>query len=200
MGDEMKNETAFAVESRDYSVHLLSLEDVKAIQALYDECVDYMLLVDGHPAGDHAAEEEFQNLPPGKTLDDRFMFGIVDTVNELVGVLDVLRGYPDEGTWWICLLLLAPDFRSQGIGGKVLQGLTEHIKASGGKAIMLGVVEENERAYHFWFKMGFEFVRETEPEQFGNKTQIVRVMRKNLHFIFPDRTSKPVIRDGVLPL
>ena len=176
----MKNETAFDVESRDYSVHLLSIEDVKAIQALYDQCVDYMLLVDGRPAGKNAAEEEFQDLPPGKSIDDKFMFGITGAMNGLVGVLDILRDYPDEGTWWVGLLLLAPDIRSQGMGGKVLQGLTTYIKAHGGKAIMLGVVEENERAYQFWRKMGFEFVRETEPKQLGNKTQIVRVMRLNL--------------------
>lgn len=176
----MKEETAFDVESLDFSVHLLSIEDAKALQALYDQCVDYMLLVDGHPAGKNAAEEELQDLPPGKSMDDKFMFGIFDAMNELVGVLDVLRGYPGEGTWWIGLLLLAPELRSQGIGKKVLQGLADHIKALGGKAIMLGVVEENERAYQFWRKVGFEFVRETEPRQLGNKTQTVRVMCLNL--------------------
>lgn len=176
----MKNETAFDIESRDYSVHLLSLEDVKAIQALYDQCVDYMLLVDGHPAGKNAAEEEFKDLSPGISLDDRFMFGIIDAIGELTGVLDVLRGYPDQGIWWIGLLLLVPEMRSQGIGKKVLQGLTGYIRASGGKAIMLGVVKENERAYQFWHKVGFEFVQETEPKQFGNKTQIVQIMRLNL--------------------
>ena len=176
----MKIETAFEVEDRDYSVHLLSLEDVKAIQALYEKCVDFMLLVDGHPAGENAADEEFQNLPPGKSMDDRFMYGIIDPVNELAGVLDVLRGYPEEGTWWIGLLLFVPEIRSLGMGKKVVHGLCKHIKINGGKAIMLGVVAENERAYQFWSKMGFEFVLETEPQQFGNKTQTVRVMRLNL--------------------
>ena len=45
---------------------------------------------------------------------------------------------------------------------------------------MLGVVEESERAYRFWSKMGFEFVRETEPRPFKNKTQTVRIMRREL--------------------
>ena len=176
----MKNEIAFDVEEQDYSVHLLTYEDVKAIQTLYEKCVDYMLLVDGHPAGKNAAEEEFQDLPPGRSVDDKFMFGIVNPLNELIGVLDVMRWYPDEVTWWIGLLLLVPEIRSQGIGERVLKGFTEYVKANKGKAIMLGVVEDNERAYQFWSKMGFEFFRETEPKPFGNKTQTVRIMRQKL--------------------
>ena len=164
----------------DYSVHRLMLEDIPAIQALYEKCLDFMLLVDGLPAGRKAAKEGFRELPPGKSANDKFIFGIVNPLNELIGVLDVVRWYPDEATWWIGLLLFAPDFRSQGIGKKVLEGFTEYIKASGGKAIMLGVVDENEQAYRFWSNMGFEFVRETEPRQFGNKTQVVRIMRREL--------------------
>jgi len=176
----MKIENAFGIELQNYSVHCLMREDVKTLQTLYEKCLDYMLLVDGHPASKNAAEEEFQNMPPGKSADDRFMFGIVDSLKELVGVLDVIRWYPDEETWWIGLLLLAPDIRSQGIGKQVLEGLIKYVKASGGKAIMLGVVEENERAYQFWSKMGFESIQKMEPKQFGNKTHAVCVMRRKL--------------------
>ena len=176
----MKNEIAFDVEDQDYSVHLLRHEDIAALQTLYEKCADYMFLVDGHPAGKNAAEEEFQDLPPGKSADDKFMFGIVNPRNELIGLLDAARWYPDEGTWWIGLLLLVPELRSQGIGEQVLKGFTEYVKADGGKAIMLGVVKDNERAYQFWNRMGFEFVRETEPRKFDNKTQTVRIMRRKL--------------------
>ena len=101
-------------------------------------------------------------------------------MNKLIGVLDVMRWYPDEATWWIGLLLLVPNIRSQGLGTKVFEGFTEYVKMSGSKAIMLGVVAENERAYQFWSKMDFEFIRETEPQQFGNKTQTVRIMLRKL--------------------
>ncbi len=176
----MKNEIAFYVDDQDYSVHLLTYEDVKAIQTLYEKCEDYMLLVDGHPAGENAAEEEFHDLPPGRSADDKFMFGIVSPLNELIGLLDVMRWYPDEVTWWIGLLLLVPEIRSQRVGEKVLKGFTEYVKANGGQAIMLGVVEDNERAYQFWSKMGFAFIRETEPRPCGNKTQTVRIMHQKL--------------------
>ncbi len=176
----MKNEIAFDIEGQGCSMHILTHEDAKAIQTVYEKCVDYMLLVDGHPAGKNAAEGEFQDLPPGRSADDKFMFGIVNPLNDLVGVLDIMRWYPDDVTWWIGLLLLVPEIRSQGIGQKVLKGFSEYVKAKGGQAIMLGVVEDNERAFQFWSKMGFEFVRESEPRPFGNKTQTVRIMRQKL--------------------
>jgi len=49
---------------------------------------------------------------------------------------------------------------------------------SHGAAIMLGVVEENQAAYDFWQRLGFELVRKTEPRPFGRKTQSVSVMRR----------------------
>jgi len=161
-------------------MHRLSLEDSGAIQELYEKCLDYMLLVDGHPASPNSGEEEFQDVPPGKSHDDKFVFGIVNQQNELVGLLDVLRWYPDETTWWIGLLLFAPEVRSQGLGQKVLQGFAEYVRASGAQEIMLGVVDENKLAYKFWSRMGFEFVHMRKPQQFGDKTQTVSVMRRML--------------------
>jgi len=173
----MKTETAFDIGLQDYSAHRLSLEDIGAVQALCEKCLDFMLLVDGRAADPNSIEEDFQYVPAGKSLDDKFVFGIVNQQNELVGMLDTLSGYPDETTWWIGLLLFTPEVRSQGLGKKVTEGFAEHVRANGGQAIMLGVVEENGRAYQFWERMGFKLVRITEPQQFGNKTQRVSIMR-----------------------
>src|SRR5512135_1009182 len=112
----MNPEIAFDIKAQGFSVHILVHEDLPALQVLYEKCQDYMLLVDGHPAGENAAEEEFGDVPPGKTAEDHFMFGIFGPLNELAGLLDVARDYPQECTWWIGLLLLAPELRSQGIG------------------------------------------------------------------------------------
>jgi len=176
----MKTETAFDIGLQDYSMHQLSLEDIGAIQGLCEKCLDYMLLVDGRAADPNSIEEDFRYAPAGKLLDDKFVFGIANQQNELVGMLDTLRGYPDETTWWIGLLLFTPETRSLGFGKKVTEGFAEYVRARGGQAIMLGVVDENKRAYKFWNRMGFELVRRTEPQQFGNKTHTVNVMRRNI--------------------
>lgn len=176
----MKMESVFDIGLQDYSVHRLSQEDMAAMQNVYARCLDYMLLVDGHPADPHAVEEEFQSVPPGKSIEDKFVFGIADSRNGIVGLLDILRWYPDETTWWIDTLLFIPESRSKRVGEKVIQGFVDYARAGGARRIMLGVVEENIRAYKFWIKLGFELVRETEPRQFGNKMQRLKIMRRNL--------------------
>jgi ribosomal protein S18 acetylase RimI-like enzyme len=176
----MKTEIAFDISLQGYSVHRLLLEDIRAIQQLFEQCLDYMLLVDGHPAEPNGVEEDFLSVPSGKSHEDKFVFGIANQQKEIVGLLDTLCWYPNETTWWIDMLLFVPESRSRGLGEKVLQGFVEYARLSGAHAIMLGVVEDNIRAYKFWNRMGFEFVRETEPRQFGNKTQTVKVMQRIL--------------------
>ncbi len=176
----MKRETVFNIGLPIYSVRQLLPEDSGAIQGLWEKCLDYVLLVDGRPAGPNAGEEEFHDVPPGKSADDLFVFGIVNQQNDLIGLLDVVRWYPDETTWWIGLLVLIPEVRSQGLGQKIVQGFAEYVRASGGHAIMLGVVEDNSLAYRFWSKLGFELNRKTEPRQFGDKTHTVNIMRRLL--------------------
>jgi ribosomal protein S18 acetylase RimI-like enzyme len=176
----MKTDATFEINMQAYTVKRLSLEDIKAVQALCGKCLDYMLLVDGHPADPNEVEREFQEVPPGNLPEDKYVFGIVNIQDELVGLLDGVRSYPEPKVWWIGLLLLLPEVRSQGMGRKVLESFAEFVQANGGQAIMLGVVEENTRAWQFWGRAGFELVRVTEPRQFGNKTQTVRIMRRNL--------------------
>ncbi len=180
MNASMEKEIAFNLGQKTYSIHRLSFEDIQAIQELFEKCLDYMLLVDGHAADPHTVAEEFQSVPAGKSYEDKFVFGIVNPQGNLIGLLDTIRGYPDEATWWIDTLLLIPDVRSQGLGEMVVRGFYDYVLGSGRKVIMLGVVDENTRAYQFWNRMGFELVRKTDPEQFGNKTQIVSIMRREL--------------------
>ncbi len=176
----MKTIPDFVFSCQDYSTRRLLLADIEAMQGLYDRCLDFMLLIDGHAADPGGVEEDFLFVPPGNSSEDKFIYGIFDRQGDLIGVLDTLRGYPEEKTWWIALLLFVPEIRSLGLGEKVLEAFAGFVRASGAQAIMLGVVEENPRAYKFWSRMGFEFVQKREPEQFGNKMHSVIVMRRNL--------------------
>jgi ribosomal protein S18 acetylase RimI-like enzyme len=176
----MNADIAFDINMQAYSARRLSLEDIGVVQGLMEKCLDYMLLVDGHPADPDEVEKEFQEVPSGNSLEDKFVFGIVNQQKDLVGLMDVVRSYPEQKIWWIGLFLFIPEVRSRGIGQKVLEGFIKYVRAHGGKAIMLGVVEENMRAYKFWTKVGFEFIRMTEPRQFGDKIQTVSIMRLNL--------------------
>ena len=170
----------FSPHLEPFSVRRLTIGDIDAMQGLLDQCLDYMLLVDGHAANLASTKEDFQFVPPNASQEDKYVYGILDEKKTLMGLLDSLRGYPEPGTWWIGLLLLEPQVRSQGLGEKIIKAFARYAKTNRAQVLMLGVVEENQRAYQFWSKMGFEFVRQTEPRQFGEKMQRLNVMKKRL--------------------
>ena len=100
----MDNSTGFVLERVNYSARPLKLTDAEVLQQVYEQCADYAELVDGHPPSSSAAREEFSAVPEGKTLEDKFMFGLFSPANDLVGLLEGNRHYPEEQTWWIGLI------------------------------------------------------------------------------------------------
>ena len=173
----MSDARGLHIDDADHFVTRLGPEHSEALQMLFEQCADYVLLVDGESVSPHAAKEIFATAPPGRSLSGKFLYGLWNRQGAMVGVLEGMRDYPDEATWWIGLLLLAPEVRGRGLGRKLIEGFADYVSSEHGMAIMLGVVEENHPAYRFWERQGFKLVRQTEPRQFGKKTQRVYVMR-----------------------
>ena len=67
--------------------------------------------------------ELLTDLPPGKTLGDKFGMGVFDGADRLVGAIDVIRDYPEPREWYLGLLVLEPGQRNQGLGTKLLDAL-----------------------------------------------------------------------------
>lgn len=177
----MTDISVFHIEDPDYSVRELHRpEDMESLQRLFEQCADYVMIVEGQEVPSSAAQETFEDTPPGRTLDDKFVYGLLDRNGNIIGVFEGMGHYPDEATWWIGLFLLSPDVRGHGLGRKVVDGFSGYVHKNHGTSIMLGVVEENQSAYEFWQRLGFGFVRKTEPRPFGKKIQSVYVMRRVL--------------------
>jgi GNAT superfamily N-acetyltransferase len=170
----------FQLDDLSYSVSNLQSEDAEALQTLCEQCADYTEIVEGERVSPTAAQDLFQAAPPGRSLDDKFLYGVFDRQNQLVGVLEGMRHYPEKGIWWIGLLMLAPQARGSGLGRKIVQSFFKYVRSASGNAVMLGVVEENRSAYRFWGQMGFELVRQSKPRPMGKKVQIVYVMKRDL--------------------
>lgn len=166
--------TAGKIEARE-----LHPQDASALQALLEACDDYADLVEGQPPDAEAALDVMSEVAPGKTLDDKRLLGLwgADT---LVGVLDVMCGYPEPDAWFIGLLMIAPEQRGQGLGAAVVRAFEAWAAGQGARAMGLGVVEPNTGALRFWQRMGYAEVRRTAPRSFGRKTHVVIVMRKAL--------------------
>ncbi|MGO9014298.1 MAG: GNAT family N-acetyltransferase [Dissulfurispiraceae bacterium] len=174
----MDNAPSFEIGLSDYAVHRLYPDDAEILQKLLEQCAYYVWIVEGEDVSPNAAEEIFKSAPPGRSLTDKFVFGLVNCQGAITGVLEVTRNYPEENIWWMGLMLLTPAIRKQGIGRKFLESFSKYVQANDGLAIMGGIVEDNRLAYKFWLQAGFEVVRQTEPRQFGKKMQAVYVIRR----------------------
>jgi GNAT superfamily N-acetyltransferase len=167
----------FQVDLPGYSLNRLHLGDVVALQSLFEKCQDYSWIVSGEEVSSTAAQEAFTHGPPGRGLEDKFLFGLRDPQGQLVAVLEGFSRYPDETTWWIGLLMIAPEQRGKGIGHVLVDGFVQYVRQQGGTAILLGVVEDNKAAYEFWQRLGFTHHDTREPRPFGKKTQVVHILR-----------------------
>ena len=176
----MKDAPVFSLIDSDYFVCRLRPDHTEPLQRLFEQCADFTLLVEGEEVNPNAAQEIFRSVPAGRSLCDKFLYGFLDRNGAIVGVLEGIQHYPDDSTWWIGLLLLAPEARGNGLGRKIIDAFSAYVKLNQGTAIMLGVVEENQAAYRFWQNLGFELVRQTEPRTFGRKTQKVYIMQRGL--------------------
>ncbi|EDX83292.1 acetyltransferase, GNAT family [Synechococcus sp. PCC 7335] len=147
------------------------------LQSLYEQCTEFALLTDGQSPPSTAARDEFEALPDGKTTQDKYIFGLFDK-NDLIGMIESIRHYPDNQTWWLGLMMLSPEQRGKGLGSELYQAFETWVTAQEIKQVSLSVVEANKLGLQFWKSLGFEVVKKMEPQQFGNKTHAVYVMSR----------------------
>ncbi|MBD2535403.1 GNAT family N-acetyltransferase [Nostoc flagelliforme FACHB-838] len=174
----MNNSASFALNRPGYSAKLLKPEDAAVLQSLYEQCTEFALLTDGQLPSPMAARDEFDAVPDGKTTQDKYIFGLFNPQNDLLGMIESIRHYPDNQTWWLGLMMLSPEQRGQGLGSEFYQAFENWVSAQGVKQVSLSVVEANELGLQFWKSLGFKVIRKTEPRQFGNKTHAVYVMSR----------------------
>jgi len=140
---------------RGYEVVPLTVDDEERIQQFLIECSDYQMLESGRPVQPGDAHAFLYDLPPGKTLDEKFTFAI-EKDTRIIALLDVLRDYKAKDSWWIGLLLISPSMRGKGLGRKIMDYIIKNLTRDGVREIQLAVLEENEAGLLFWQKMGFQ--------------------------------------------
>ncbi len=155
----------------------LNVADASALQALFEACPDYYLLGTGGPPTPNAADEMYVELPPGKTLDDKFLLGLFDDAGCLHGVIDLIRDFPDTGRWYLGLFLLRPTWRSQGLGARVHEALLGWVRALGAQTLRLGVVERNWAAGRFWSRLGYQPIATTHTVVGTQDNQVIVMAR-----------------------
>ena len=77
------------------------------------------------PPSKESLKEDLYALPPNKTMADKFFVGLYDCEN-LVAICDIIKGYPNEKTILIGLLMLDIGLQGQGLGSKITLEMFEY--------------------------------------------------------------------------
>jgi GNAT superfamily N-acetyltransferase len=158
----------------------IGLDYLDEVQALLERCADYASQTTGKYIEPEDSVELLTDIPAEKDIHDKYVLGIFYQHEGLIGVLDTVKDYPEPGEWFIGLLLLDPHERNRGIGEQTLHAFESWARAEGAKAIQLGVIDENQGAYRFWSRCGYEPVEKRQQLNNSPSTHSIYIFRRQL--------------------
>lgn len=142
------------------SVKRLTVADSQRLEELCVACTEFFQLIEGQPGGRETAAEILGPLSPSIKVGKKSIFGL-EKGNELIGVVEVLAGYPLPDEWYVGLFLLRPDARRAGAGTSIWSGLRQWMNLKGVATVRLVVQKQNPGARRFWERQGLTVEKET---------------------------------------
>jgi ribosomal protein S18 acetylase RimI-like enzyme len=151
-----------------------------ALQAVLEQAPGYHVRIQGTPARPVEGESLLADLPPGKSRDDKVVWGIYEG-EQMVGVVDLVRGYPTSEVAYIGLFLLSERRQGRGLGSRAYAEVERRVRAWGGFArLRLSVARTNLQVLPFWHKLGFRETGEVKPFRAGTVESEGLLMEKHL--------------------
>jgi len=182
----MMNSKRDCSDSREcMTIRLLKGEksEMMHLQRVIEEAPKYFENVTGVPPGPAEAQSMYTVLPEGKSYEDKFVYGVYRE-EEMIGCVDLIRGYPNEATAYIGLLLISEKHQRKGTGRLVFRQIEESVL--GWKTcdkIRLAVVRTNEQAIFFWKYLGFKPTGETKPYHSGSILSESIIFEKSMEYL-----------------
>ncbi|AYO56206.1 GNAT family N-acetyltransferase [Acinetobacter sp. WCHAc060033] len=125
--------------------------DILTIQSIYEGSPHYFQMVQGQT---DTVRHDLQALPNGCSSEQKFFYAIYS--NKIaIGCMDLIRGYPNQQTIFIGLLLFKESHQCLGFGVKALGFIIELAQQWECHRIRIAVLESNQRALSFWLREGF---------------------------------------------
>lgn len=173
MNDNIKNN--FLNDLPQWSIKILTFQEEDELQLFLDVFENFFKKIEGEKP---SAKALLEACPALKTLEDKIVLGIYKK-ESLVGLVDLIRNYPQNQVWTLGYFLIHPQARSQGMGSKFLEDLIHALRKNKVFTLRCGVQRENPRALHFWEKNGFLKIGEVQ-EKLGALTHQTFILEKQL--------------------
>ncbi len=167
----------------EYHTRLLQPPDIPALQLLFERAADYFEVATGVSPGKDEAKLAFVAGPPTRAVDDKRMIGVFDSHDELVGILDALAGFPDEGEWTMGMLLLDPRQRGSGLGRVLLREYESWAARCGARKLHTALVSHHARGIRFLEASGYARQHEVENYDAGGRRATVVFLSKETEHV-----------------
>lgn len=155
-----------------FQIRQVTGDDEAAVLALMESNTSYYAMQGQEMPTLRSIREDMSALPPRCTQEQKHYVGLWQD-DTLVGVLDLVEGYPRERTLWIGFFMVDAVLHRQGIGRTVAQALPAAAADAGMDSLRLGCLKENEAGHRFWNEMGFQDLREGETLTGGSAVWIM---------------------------
>lgn len=149
-----------SISDNEYLIKPMTSYNREEVKKLYDLCSDYSVMCSGR----YATYEDVDNVfeySDKKTAEDSLTLGIYNKCDLLIGMVDIFKNYPDNRTWMIGLLLLAPNERNKKLGRTIHEEIKKYALTQGANTLTIGVVEQNTKGLKFWESLDYEPVGST---------------------------------------
>ncbi|MGH3854440.1 MAG: GNAT family N-acetyltransferase [Pseudonocardiaceae bacterium] len=95
--------------------------ELGGLQRALEGAPTYAERVSGHQPAADAATRLLSALPAGMTYDSKYVYGFMIDGPQMIGCVDIIRGWPEPGTALIGLLLLREKDQGRGLGRSVYE-------------------------------------------------------------------------------
>jgi GNAT superfamily N-acetyltransferase len=165
--------------------------EMAALQKVLNNAPTYVERVTGHPPADTQAQALFNALPAEATTDNKYLYGVMVEEMDMVGCVEIIRGWPTFSTAHIGLLLLDETHQGQGLGRSAYQLVEEKVRHWPEiDTLRTSVVRSNTEVLPFWRRMGFAETGEVQPYRHDTLVSETIILAKPLPGADPARRPR----------
>ena len=158
--------------TKDYIVDLISDEDTEDILNVYNSNPHFLVKhMDKESVTKEWILSEYRDMKEKAFLSCKI---IEKCTHKVIGIIDFKTGQET----YLSLLMLLDDYKNNGIGKIVYQGLEEYVRSKSSKSLRIDVVVDYDKSiYDFWLRNGFKRYREVTLNCPGKSLSAV-IMKK----------------------
>lgn len=156
----------------NFSYQEISAADHEFVwQEVYLNNTEYFALMKERPTLTTVKEDA--EARPLSELPFKKDFLLIREGEQVIGIIDILFGYPKLENALIGLLLIKE--KGCGAGHRVMEDIRKLCQQRGMTSLSLGVLKNNPNAYQFWLSNGFKESGVTDAEVGGKRMEVFQM-------------------------